>query len=161
MKLEISGILCRERECKESRMTEGTGASPQSFDCGGRVQVSQNHLPQILISPRPLYFGNAGKSKLPGKYSENVPKESRFLMGTSPGILNRGGRIPPFPPPGGDAHGRGDVVAFPDDNVGDIDNVPYEQLSRGVSRFRCWGTWGRGVPIPTTDVGGGVGWGDV
>ena len=43
-----------------------TGASPRSFDCGGqiptggggRIQVSQNHLTHIRISPRisPILF---------------------------------------------------------------------------------------------------------
>ena len=79
--LKLSSDLYRSPRFSDPRLVElfhlpspswwRQGASAQIFDwgdgswLGGRIQVSQNHLPpkfRSLLGFRPLYFGNIGKS---------------------------------------------------------------------------------------------------
>ena len=55
---------------------------------------SSNPKFRFLLEFRPLYFGNIGKPKKFGKYSENF-LENRDFGGTSPKILNQGNVSPP------------------------------------------------------------------
>ena len=85
------------------------GASPRKswLGWGGRIQVSQNHLPPNSdFSSDFAYFilDILENPKVLAKIPKIVFKKPWFQGETSPVISNRGGHVPRIPP-GGAAHG--------------------------------------------------------